>query len=63
MSSWLSRVFQDSVLLLTFLCPSCFLGESAMTNSVLLNAVIRACGVKCGPAALTRLEIQMDLSC
>lgn len=63
MSSWLSRVFHGNVLLVIFLCPSCFLGESAMTNSVLLNAVIKACGVKCGPAALTRLEFQTELSC
>lgn len=61
MSTWLSRMFQDNVLLVIFLCPSCFLGESAMTNSVLLNVVIRACGVKCGPATLTRLEIQTQV--
>lgn len=42
MSSWLSRVFDDSVLLVIFLCLFCFLEESAMTNSVLLNVVIKA---------------------
>lgn len=62
MSSWLSRVSRDNVLLVVFLCPSCFLGESAVTSSVLLNVVIKACGVKCGPAALTRLEFQIELN-
>ena len=42
MSSCLSRVFDDSVLLVIFLCPFCFLEESAMTNSVLLNVVTKA---------------------
>lgn len=42
MSSWLSRVFDDNVLLVIFLCPFCFLEESAMSNSVLLNVVIKA---------------------
>lgn len=63
MSSWLNRVFHDDVLLMVFLCASCFLGESAMANSVLLNVVIKGCGVKCGPAALTHLEFQIELSC
>lgn len=34
-----------------------------MTNSLLLNVAIKACGVKWGPAALTRLEFQIELSC
>lgn len=63
MSSWLSRVFHDNVLLVVFLCPVCFLRGFAMTESVLLNVVIKVCGVKCGPAALTRLEFQIELSC